>query len=239
MGLFPFSFLAQEPDKALSLWLLRVVIVIGIFSLRVFLSFLMLELDLIWLFSYSTLLWYTSPDSVSDPHLGICAYSQVFVAALEAKWPTWNRGTMASRPQSRTLANEKDSEKTRNSAQLLNEDEKAIIEDQLHIPEVKVGYFSLYRYANKKEIAIMLVSSIAAIAAGAVLPLMTVSNLVPTPISSFPKYWFYISLCLVTSLGASPTSTRRRQRKRLSNIRSTSLHCISFISVRFVLSSLC
>ena len=95
---------------------------------------------------------------------------------------------MASRPQSRTLANEKDSEKTRNSAQLLNEDEKAIIEDQLHIPEVKVGYFSLYRYANKKEIAIMLVSLIAAIIAGAVLPLMTVSNLVPTPISSCPKY---------------------------------------------------
>ena len=96
---------------------------------------------------------------------------------------------MASRPQSRTIANEKEeSEKTRNSAQLLNEDEKAIIKDQLHIPEVKVGYFLLYRYANKKEIAIMLVSSIAAIAAGAVLPLMTVSNLVPTPISSSPKY---------------------------------------------------
>jgi len=96
---------------------------------------------------------------------------------------------MASRPQSRTIANEKEeSEKTRNSAQLLDENEKAIIEDQLHIPEVKVGYFSLYRYANKKEIAIMLVSSIAAIAAGAVLPLMTVSNPVPTPISSSPKY---------------------------------------------------
>ena len=96
---------------------------------------------------------------------------------------------MASRPQSRIMANEKEeSEKTRNSALLLNEDEKAIIEDQLHIPEVKVGYFSLYRYANKKEIAIMLVSLIAAIVAGAVLPLMTVSNLVPTPISSSPKY---------------------------------------------------
>ena len=96
---------------------------------------------------------------------------------------------MASRPQPRTMANEKEeSEKTRDSAQLLNEDEKAIIEDQLHIPEVKVGYFSLYRYANKKEIAIMLVSLIAAIIAGAVLPLMTVSNLVPTPIPSSPKY---------------------------------------------------
>jgi ATP-binding cassette, subfamily B (MDR/TAP), member 1 len=96
---------------------------------------------------------------------------------------------MASQLQPRTMENEKEeSEKTRDSAQLLNEDEKAIIEDQLHIPEVKVGYFSLYRYANKKEIAIMLVSLIAAIVAGAVLPLMTVSNLVPTPISSSPKY---------------------------------------------------
>ncbi|XTI94332.1 leptomycin B resistance protein pmd1 [Cenococcum geophilum] len=81
---------------------------------------------------------------------------------------------MAPRPQPRTMANEKEeSEKTRDSAQLLNEDEKAIIEDQLHIPEVKVGYLSLYRYANKKEIAIMLVSLMAAIVAGAVLPLMT------------------------------------------------------------------
>lgn len=66
-----------------------------------------------------------------------------------------------------------ESENTRNSTLLLTEDEKAIIEKQLHVPEAQVGYTSLYRYANKKEIIIMLVSSIAAIIAGAVLPLMT------------------------------------------------------------------
>lgn len=57
----------------------------------------------------------------------------------------------------------------------LTEDEKKIIDRQLYAPNEKVGYFSLFRYANKKEVAIMAVSAIASIAAGACLPLMTVS----------------------------------------------------------------
>ncbi|OCK83169.1 P-loop containing nucleoside triphosphate hydrolase protein [Lepidopterella palustris CBS 459.81] len=72
------------------------------------------------------------------------------------------------------MASEKDASlPTRNSSQFLDPDEKAIVDLQLDVPKVKVGYFSLYRYANKKEIIIIVFSAIAAIVAGAVLPLMT------------------------------------------------------------------
>ena len=55
----------------------------------------------------------------------------------------------------------------------LSDEEQKIIDKQLHVPSLKVGYFSLFRYANRKEWLIMLVSFIASIVAGAVMPLMT------------------------------------------------------------------
>jgi ATP-binding cassette, subfamily B (MDR/TAP), member 1 len=58
----------------------------------------------------------------------------------------------------------------------LSEDEQKIISKQLDAPDEKVGYFALFRYANKKDIAIMVVATIASIVAGACLPLMTVSR---------------------------------------------------------------
>ena len=61
------------------------------------------------------------------------------------------------------------------SAAGLTEDEKNIIKQQLDAPNEHVGYFSLFRYANKKEALIMLVSLVASVAAGAAMPLMTVS----------------------------------------------------------------
>ena len=59
----------------------------------------------------------------------------------------------------------------------LSSEEKEIIERQTASPQLKIGYFSLFRYANKKEALIMVVATIASIAAGAVMPLMTVSGL--------------------------------------------------------------
>jgi len=56
----------------------------------------------------------------------------------------------------------------------LTDEEKRIIERQLETPEEKIGYFTLFRYATKKEAAIMLVSLVASIAGGACMPLMTV-----------------------------------------------------------------
>ncbi|KAF2020294.1 P-loop containing nucleoside triphosphate hydrolase protein [Aaosphaeria arxii CBS 175.79] len=55
----------------------------------------------------------------------------------------------------------------------LSEQEKAIIEKQTHVPSMSIGYFSLFRYANKKERLIMFASFVASIGAGVVMPLMT------------------------------------------------------------------
>ena len=54
-------------------------------------------------------------------------------------------------------------------------EEKAIVKKQLDIPEVKVTFTTLYRYATKYDLIIVAISCICAIAGGAVMPLMTVS----------------------------------------------------------------
>ena len=56
----------------------------------------------------------------------------------------------------------------------LSDHDKQIIDRQTDAPKLTVGYFALFRYANKKHTLIMMVSLIASIAAGAVMPLMTV-----------------------------------------------------------------
>ena len=55
--------------------------------------------------------------------------------------------------------------------------EKEIVKRQLDIPKVKVTFKTLYRYATRVDLIIIVVSSICAIAGGAVMPLMTVSTL--------------------------------------------------------------
>ena len=56
----------------------------------------------------------------------------------------------------------------------LPEHEAAILKRQVDIPPAKVTYRLLYRYATRNDLIIMVVSSICAIAGGAVLPLMTI-----------------------------------------------------------------
>jgi ATP-binding cassette subfamily B (MDR/TAP) protein 1 len=56
----------------------------------------------------------------------------------------------------------------------LPEHEAEILRRQLATPPVKVTYFRLYRYATRTDKIIIAVSAVAAIIAGAVLPLMTV-----------------------------------------------------------------
>lgn len=58
----------------------------------------------------------------------------------------------------------------------LPEHERAILKRQTDVPEVNVSYITLYRYATKMDILILVVSAISAIAAGAAMPLMTVST---------------------------------------------------------------
>ena len=59
--------------------------------------------------------------------------------------------------------------------------EREIVKRQLDIPEVKVTFVTLYRYATRNDLIIIVVSAICAIAGGAVMPLMTVSTFVLGP----------------------------------------------------------
>ncbi|OAL30045.1 hypothetical protein AYO20_08949 [Fonsecaea nubica] len=56
----------------------------------------------------------------------------------------------------------------------LPEHERAVLKKQLDVPDVKVTYWTLYRYATKWDKVFIVIACICAIGAGAVLPLMTV-----------------------------------------------------------------
>jgi ATP-binding cassette, subfamily B (MDR/TAP), member 1 len=52
--------------------------------------------------------------------------------------------------------------------------EAEILKRQVVMPDVKAGVATLYRYSSRQDILIIIVSTIAAIASGAAMPLMTV-----------------------------------------------------------------
>ncbi|EEP79342.1 multidrug resistance protein 3 [Uncinocarpus reesii 1704] len=56
----------------------------------------------------------------------------------------------------------------------LPEHEREIIKEQLEVPEVKVTFLTLFRYASTNDLIILVVSAIASIAGGAALPLFTI-----------------------------------------------------------------
>ena len=56
--------------------------------------------------------------------------------------------------------------------------EREIVKKQLEIPSVTVTYKTLFRYATRNDILIILISALCAIAGGSVQPLMTVSCVV-------------------------------------------------------------
>ncbi|KAE8351679.1 P-loop containing nucleoside triphosphate hydrolase protein [Aspergillus coremiiformis] len=56
----------------------------------------------------------------------------------------------------------------------LPEHEKQILKKQLDSAEMKISFFTLFRYASRMDILIIVVSAICAIAAGAALPLFTI-----------------------------------------------------------------
>ena len=57
--------------------------------------------------------------------------------------------------------------------------EKEIVKSQVDIPPVKVTYFTLFRYATRMDLIIIAISVFTSIAAGAVMPLMTVRHFFP------------------------------------------------------------
>ncbi|CZR68534.1 related to multidrug resistance protein [Phialocephala subalpina] len=64
------------------------------------------------------------------------------------------------------------------------EQEQRILDRQIDTPLVKISYFMLYRYATKVDLIIITISTICAIAAGSVFPLMTAS--IPNTSSKAP-----------------------------------------------------
>jgi hypothetical protein len=63
------------------------------------------------------------------------------------------------------------------SLEHLSKEERDAIRSQTNVSSVsKVGYISLYRYASRLEVFGLVLCSISAVAAGAVLPLMTVCS---------------------------------------------------------------
>lgn len=58
----------------------------------------------------------------------------------------------------------------------LPEHEREIIRRQLDVPPIKASFATLYRYATRNDILIIIISAICAILGGAVMPLMTVSE---------------------------------------------------------------
>lgn len=58
----------------------------------------------------------------------------------------------------------------------LPDHEREILKKQLDVSDLKVSFIGLHRYASKTDLLIIFVSAICAIAAGAALPLFTVSE---------------------------------------------------------------
>lgn len=55
--------------------------------------------------------------------------------------------------------------------------ERELLKAQLDSPSVKVSWFGLYRYADSWDLVVTAISLLCAIAAGAALPLLSVSPL--------------------------------------------------------------
>ena len=58
----------------------------------------------------------------------------------------------------------------------LPEHERIIIENQIHVKETPVNYISLFRYAGRRDIFIIVLGCLCAIIGGALLPLFTVGH---------------------------------------------------------------
>jgi ATP-binding cassette subfamily B (MDR/TAP) protein 1 len=109
---------------------------------------------------------------MQQPEEGVTAVEKV------AEEPQLNEKPVSS--SASTLAKDKET-----TASVLNDDdalyahlpthEKDILKRQLDAPPVKITFFGLYRYASHMDILIIVVSALCAIAAGAALPLFTVS----------------------------------------------------------------
>ena len=75
--------------------------------------------------------------------------------------------------------------------------ERQVLENQLHYPEVKISFFSLYRYATTWDVAILLVSIICALGSGVSQTMPSVCRIVCVSASSD---WYLTRSCSSSSV---------------------------------------
>jgi len=54
------------------------------------------------------------------------------------------------------------------------DEEAEIVERQLHFPDVKASFFTLFRYATASDFVVIAISTVCALVAGALIPLPSV-----------------------------------------------------------------
>ena len=90
------------------------------------------------------------------------------------RWGLWRPRKKSEKIDKSTSLPEKEDSSSGDPFAHLPDHEAAVLRKQLDIPPVQVGYFTLFRYATRNDIIIMIVSGLCAIVAGAAMPLMTV-----------------------------------------------------------------
>jgi hypothetical protein len=78
---------------------------------------------------------------------------------------------------SQIVSKEKDAGDAQDPFQHLPEHEAAILRAQVDTPDIKVSYFTLFKYANSFDWLVFTISTLCAVGSGAAMPLMTVSAL--------------------------------------------------------------
>jgi ATP-binding cassette subfamily B (MDR/TAP) protein 1 len=84
-------------------------------------------------------------------------------------------GMAANLPTSSKASHEELKNEKEGQTHDLTEAEQEILAKQLYLPRVKASYFMLYRYATNADLLIIIISTLFAIVAGVIFPLMTVS----------------------------------------------------------------
>ncbi|KAJ8131314.1 hypothetical protein O1611_g2312 [Lasiodiplodia mahajangana] len=116
-----------------------------------------------------------APENISSrpsTHGGNSTTSTISPPSAKAEKSTAQPETDLSKLDSKAVDVQKDADQ--DPFQHLPENEASILRKQVTTPEIKTGFATLYRYATRNDLIIIFISAIAAIAAGAALPLMTV-----------------------------------------------------------------
>lgn len=106
----------------------------------------------------------------------------------------------------------------------LSPHERDIIKRQLDVPNVKVTFATLFRYATRNDIIIIVISCICAIAGGAVMPLMTVS----IKLHLDNHLLTHCRLSLVNWLASSKGTSPELYRTLTSILNCRITHCTSY-----------